>query len=49
MGDQDLELNEGLGSALNKKNLVLSFSFMPHPVPPLIADHILKKNISNSF
>ena len=31
------------------KNLVLPLSFMPHPIPLLIGDHILEKNISNNL
>ena len=45
MGNQDLQQKEGLGRALNLpgKNWVLPLSFMPHPIPPLIADQILEK------
>ena len=45
MGDQDLQLREGLGKTpnLSTKNWLL------HPIPPLIADHILEKIISKAF
>ena len=44
MGDQDLQLREGVGKALNIPTKKLSpLPFLHAPVKPLIADHLLEK------
>ena len=46
---QNFEARPSLDVTPHQKNSALPISFMPSPIPPLIADHILEKSISNSF
>ena len=46
---QNFEPHPSVGCHSPLKNGVLPLSFMSHPIPPLIADHMLEKSISNSF